>query len=77
MEMIGVLVSKNDLTLRQADTFFNDGNVFKALIYYYDGYVESSKIVPYIQTYNSVVLGSNKMGLGEDYSLLFKEKDMR
>jgi len=74
MEMIGVLVSKNDLTLRQADTFFNDGNVFKALIYYYDGYVESSKIAPYIQTYNSVVLGSNKMALGKEYSLLFKEK---
>jgi len=74
MEMIGVLVSKNDLTLRQADTFFNDGNVLKALIYYYDGYVESSKITPYIQTYNSVLLSSNKMALGKDYSLLFKEK---
>jgi len=74
MDMIGVLVSKNDLTLRQADTFFNDGNVLKALIYYYDGYVEIAKLVPYIQTYNSVVLSSNKMALGKDYSLLFKEK---
>jgi len=74
MEMIGTLVSKNDLTLRQADTFFNDGNILKALIYYYDGYIESSKIGPYIQTYNSVVIGSNKMALGKDYSLLFKEK---
>ena len=73
MEMIGVLVSKNDLTLRQADTFFNNGNVLKALIYYYDGYIESSKIVPYIQTYNSVI-NTNKMVLGKDYSLLFKEK---
>ncbi len=74
MEMIGALVAKNDLTLRQADTFFNDGNVLKALIYYYDGYVESSKITPYIQTYNSVLLSSNKMVLDKDYSLLFKEK---
>lgn len=74
MEMIGTLVSKNDLTLRQADTFFNDSNILKALIYYYDGYIESSKIGPYIQTYNSVVIGSNKMALGKDYSLLFKEK---
>ena len=74
MEMIGVLVSKNDLTLRQADTFFDTGNILKALIYYYDGYIESAKLVPYIQTYNSVILNSSKMGLGKDYSLVFKEK---
>jgi len=74
MNMIGVLVSENDLTLRQADTFFNNGNILKALIYYYDGYVDSAKIVPYIRTYNSVILSSNKMALGKDYALVFKEK---
>jgi len=74
MDMIGLLVSKNDLTLKQGDNFFEEGNVLKALIYYYDGYVESAKLVPYIQTYNSVILNNNKMGLGLDYSLVFKEK---
>jgi hypothetical protein len=74
MDMVGILVSENDLTLRQADTFFNNGNILKALIYYYDGYVESAQLVPYIQTYNSVILNSNKMALGKDYSLVFKEK---
>ena len=74
MDMIGVLVSESDLTLRQADTFFNNGDILKALIYYYDGYVESAQLVPYIQTYNSVILSSNKMGMGKDYSLAFKEK---
>tara|TARA_Y100000310_G_scaffold345316_1_gene463718 strand:- start:12036 stop:13208 length:1173 start_codon:yes stop_codon:yes gene_type:complete len=74
MEMIGVLVSRNDLTLRQADTFFDTGDILKALIYYYDGYVESAQLVTYIQTYNSVILSSNKMALGKDYSLVFKEK---
>jgi len=74
MEMIGMLVSNNDSTLRQADTFFNEGKILKALVYYYDGYIESNKIVPYIQTYNSVILNNNKMALGTDYNLLFREK---
>ena len=55
-ELIDNIITKNSLTLRQADTFYNNGNVLKALVYYYDGYVESSKLLPYIQTYKSVIM---------------------
>ena len=73
-EMINNIVSKNSLTLRQADTFYNNGDIVKALVYYYDGYVESSKLFPYIQTYKSVIMGSNNTVLETNYNLLFKEK---
>ena len=73
-EMIDVIVSKNTLTLRQADTFFNNGDILKALVYYYDGYIESSKLFPYIQTYKSVIIESDKSTISNDYNLLFKEK---
>ena len=73
-EMINNIVSKNSLTLRQADTFYNNGDIIKALVYYYDGYVESSKLFPYIQTYKSVIIGSNNTVLETNYNLLFKEK---
>jgi hypothetical protein len=62
------------LTLRQADTFYNNGKIIKALVYYYDGYVESSKLFPYIQTYKSVIIDSNNSVLETNYNLLFKEK---
>ena len=73
-EMINNIVSKNSLTLRQADTFYNNGKIIKALVYYYDGYVESSKLFPYIQTYKSVIIDSNNTVLETNYNLLFKEK---
>ena len=73
-EMINNIVSKNSLTLRQADTFYNNGKIIKALVYYYDGYVESSKLLPYIQTYKSVIIDSNNTVLETNYNLLFKEK---
>jgi hypothetical protein len=73
-EMINNIVSKNSLTLRQADTFYNNGKIIKALVYYYDGYVESSKLFPYIQTYKSVIIDSNNSVLETNYNLLFKEK---
>tara|TARA_Y100000590_G_C15721905_1_gene1013804 strand:- start:1725 stop:2873 length:1149 start_codon:yes stop_codon:yes gene_type:complete len=72
--MIDVLVDKNDLTLRQGDTFFNNGNIIKALVYYYDGYVESTKLFPYIRTYHNVILDSNKDFSEQDYNLIFKER---
>lgn len=74
LEMIGVLVTKNDSTLNQADSYFREGDLLKALIYYYDGYVESSKLFPYIQTYNSVILSNNKMVLFRDYTQEFQER---
>jgi len=73
-EMINNIVSKNSLTLRQADTFYSNGKIIKALVYYYDGYVESSKLLPYIQTYKSVIIVPNNTVLETNYNLLFKEK---
>ena len=73
-EMINNIVAKNNLTLRQADTFYNNGKIIKALVYYYDGYVESSKLLPYIQTYKSVIIEPNSKDIETNYNLLFKEK---
>ena len=73
-KMIDFLVTKLELTLRQADTFSNNGDVLKALVYYYDGYVESSKLFPYIQTYKSVIMESDKSTNAYNFNILFKEK---
>ena len=43
--MIEHILASIELSLRQADTFFNNGNIIQALIYYYDGYKESSKLL--------------------------------
>ena len=71
--MIEHILASIELSLRQADTFFNNGNIIQALIYYYDGYKESSKLLPYIQTYNSVTIIDNQE-YKDEYNLLFKEK---
>ena len=73
-KMIDFLVTKLELTLRQADTFSTNGDVLKALVYYYDGYVESSKLFPFIQTYKSVILESDKSTNTYNFNILFKEK---
>ena len=73
-KMIDFLVTKLELTLRQADTFANNGDVLKALVYYYDGYVESTKLFPYIQTYRSVIIESDKSTKGYNFNIMFKEK---
>ena len=73
-EMINNIIAKNSLTLRQADTFYSNGHILKALVYYYDGYVESSKLLPYIQTYKSVTIEKDDNITGSHYNLLFKEK---
>ena len=62
------------MSLRQADTFFNNGEIIRALVYYYNGYKESSKLLPYIQTYNSVILVKDSQEYKDEYNLLFKEK---
>ena len=72
--MIEHILASIELSLRQADTFFNNGNIIQALIYYYDGYKESSKLLPYIQTYNSVIMVNNSQEYKDEYNLLFKEK---
>lgn len=73
-KMIDFLVTKLELTLRQADTFFSNGDVLKALVYYYDGYMESVKLFPYIQTYKSVILDTDESTKGYNFNILFKEK---
>ena len=73
-ELIDVTVSKNNLTLRQADTYYNNGDIIKALVYYYEGYVESSKLFPYIQTHKSVNIVQDKTLTQTNHNLLFKEK---
>lgn len=72
-EMISGIMSRNSLTMRQADTFYNNGDIIKSLVYYYDGYVESSKLFPLIQTYNHVIIDNNNSS-DKNYNLLFKEK---
>ena len=72
--LIDNMVASIELYLRQGDTFVNNGNLVKALVYYYDGFKESSKLLPYIQTYNSVILVNNRSTYKEEYNLLLKEK---
>ncbi len=73
-KLIDVLIAKLELTLRQADTFASNGDVLKALVYYYDGFMESTKLFPYIQTYNSVIIESDNSTKGYNFNILFKEK---
>ena len=42
--------------MNQANTFHDNGEVLKSLVYYYDGYNESSKLLPLLRTYKSVSL---------------------
>ena len=54
--LIATIFNKNGLSLRQGERAYKNGDIIKALVYYYDGYIESSKLIPYIQTYNSVII---------------------
>jgi hypothetical protein len=72
--MIEHILASIELSLRQADTFFNNGEIVRALVYYYNGFNESTKLLPYIQTYNSVIMVKDKQEYKDEYNLLFKEK---
>ena len=50
------LIANIVLLQKQADTFYDNGEVLKSLVYYYDGYNESSKLLPYLRTYKTVNL---------------------
>ena len=43
-------------TMTQATGFFDNGEILKSLVYYYDGYNESSQLLPLVRTYKSVSL---------------------
>lgn len=72
--MIEHILASIELSLRQGDTFFNNNEIIRALVYYYNGFKESTKLLPYIQTYNSVIMVKNKQEYKDEYNLLFKEK---
>ena len=76
LNIIDLNFEKNLLNLKQGDDFFTNGDVLKALVYYYEGYVDSLKLFPYIQTYNSVILSNNEKLLDKKYvlNLIFKDK---
>ena len=57
--------------LRQGDSYKADGDIMNALVHYYDGYKESEKLLPCIQTYNSVIM-VNEYKI--DHAIIFKEK---
>ena len=59
------------LMLRQGDTFLENGDIIKALVYYYDGYKEAEKLLPCIQTYNNVIMVNEYKN---EYGIVFKEK---
>jgi len=55
-DQVDVVVSTIDLTMNQANTFYDNREFLKSLVYYYDGYNESSKLLPLLRTYKSVSL---------------------
>ncbi len=57
--------------LRQGDLYEANGDIMNALVHYYDGYKESEKLLPCIQTYNSVIM-VNEYKI--DHAIIFKEK---
>ena len=62
--------------LKQGNECLVNYDIITALVHYYDGYKESDKLLPYIMTYNSVIMVKNgkKYKGWYDYKLLFKEK---
>ncbi len=42
------------LIMKQANSFYDSGDILKALVHYYDGYNESSKLLPLLRTYKTV-----------------------
>jgi hypothetical protein len=75
-DQIDELVVGIVLVMKQADKFYNDGNVIKSLVYYYDGYNESSKLLPLLRTYKTVNSFPEVPSLSKDVPSAndFKEK---
>ena len=55
-DQIDEVVANTAATMSQGSAHYDNGEILKALIYYYDGYNESSKLLPLIRTYKSVNL---------------------
>ena len=75
-DQIDNLIASIVLLQKQADTFYDNGEVLKSLVYYYDGYNESSKLLPYLRTYKTVNLFPEAPSLPKNIPSLndFKEK---
>ena len=69
---------RNDLyySLKQGEDCLSDYDIITALVHFYDGYQETDKLLPYITTYNSVIMVTNgqKYRGWYDYKIIFKEK---
>ena len=55
-DQIDSVIAMISLTMNQADIFYENNKILKSLVYYYDGYNESSKLLPLLRTYKSVSL---------------------
>ena len=55
-DQIDDVMANSQLTMKQANSFYNDNKILKSLVYYYDGYNESSKLLPLLRTYKIVSL---------------------
>ena len=55
-DQIDTVMANSQLTMTQADSFYDDNEILKSLVYYYDGYNESSKLLPLLRTYKTVNL---------------------
>jgi len=55
-DQIDTVMANSQLTMTQADSFYDDNEILKSLVYYYNGYNENSKLLPLLRTYNTVNL---------------------
>ena len=53
-DQIDALTSSIVLIMKQANEFYDNGEILKSLVHYYDGYNESSKLLPFLRTYKIV-----------------------
>ena len=53
-DQIDVVSANTAATMSQGSAHYDSGEILKALIYYYDGYNESSKLLPLLRTYKTV-----------------------
>ena len=55
-DQIDALTSSIVLIMKQANEFYDNGEILKSLVHYYDGYNESSKLLQFLRTYKIVNL---------------------
>ena len=75
-DQIDTVMANSQLTMKQANSFYNDNKILKSLVYYYDGYNESSKLLPLLRTYKTVSLFPEVPVISADIpsAIVFKKK---